>query len=110
MQSLFLKRFGLAAATYLVVMLLSWLAIYAGELHQPLHVAAIGSVSVLLSQLVVLAMFLSKFNQRFTDASLTELQVVLALCWLAWLLFASMVPEVCFWSCMRRSCCSVYSS
>ena len=86
MQSLFLKRFGLAAATYLVVMLLSWLAIYAGELHQPLHVAAIGSVSVLLSQLVVLAMFLSKFNQRFTDASLTELQVVLALCWLAWLL------------------------
>lgn len=85
-QSLFIKRFGLAAATYLLVLLLSWLAIYAGELRQPLQVTVASSILVLISQLAVLAMFLSKFNQRFVDASLTEFQVLLALCWLTWLL------------------------
>ena len=85
-QSLFLKRFGLAAATYLLVMLLSWLAIYFGELHQPLQVTVLTCALMLFSQLIVLAAFLSKFNQRFADASLTEFQVVLALCWLTWLL------------------------
>jgi diguanylate cyclase (GGDEF)-like protein len=82
-----LKRFGLAAATYIVVMSLSWLAIVAGELHQPLHVAIIGNALVMVSQFVLLGVFLSKFNQRFTDASLTEFQVLLALCWLTWLIF-----------------------
>lgn len=85
-QSLFLKRFGLAAATYVIVLSLTWLAIYAGELHQPLHVAIIGSALVMLSQFVLLGVFLSRFNQRFKDASLTEFQVVLALCWLTWLI------------------------
>jgi diguanylate cyclase (GGDEF)-like protein len=85
-QSIFLKRFGLAVATYVLVLLLSGLAIYAGELQQPLHVAVITCVSVLLSQLVLLIVFLTRFNQRFSDASLTEFQVVLALCWLTWLL------------------------
>ncbi|KFE57253.1 DeoR faimly transcriptional regulator [Pseudomonas syringae] len=86
-QSLFLRRFGLAVATYLVVMSLSWLAVYAGELHQPLHVALIGCTLVIVSQLVLLVVFLSKFNQRFADASLTEFQVTLALTWLTWLVF-----------------------
>lgn len=85
-QTLFLKRFGLAAATYFLVALLSWLAIYAGELHQPLSETVAGFVLLLFSQLFVLALFLSKFNQRFVDASLTEFQVLLALCWLTWLL------------------------
>lgn len=85
-QSLFIKRFGLAAVTYLLVMLLSWLAIYAGELRQSLQVTVTSCVLVLISQAAVLVMFLSKFNQRFVDASLTEFQVVLALCWLTWLL------------------------
>lgn len=86
-QSLFLRRFGLAVATYVVVMSLSWLAVYAGELHQPLHVALIGCTSVIVSQLVLLVVFLTKFNQRFVDASLTEFQVTLALTWLTWLVF-----------------------
>jgi diguanylate cyclase (GGDEF)-like protein len=86
-QSLFLRRFGLAVATYLVVMSLSWLAVYAGELHQPLHVALVGCGFVMVSQLGLLAVFLSKFNQRFADASLTEFQVTLALIWLTWLVF-----------------------
>ncbi len=85
-QSLFLKRFGLAAATYLLVTMLSWLAIYAGELHQPMLETVITCVLVLLSQLAVFVVFLTKLNQRFTDASLTEFQVLLALCWLTWLL------------------------
>lgn len=85
-QSLFLRRFGLAAATYLVVTLLAFLAIYTGELRQALQVTLIGCAGVILSQLLLLAAFLSRFNQRFTDASLTEFQVVLALCWLTWLL------------------------
>jgi diguanylate cyclase (GGDEF)-like protein len=82
-----LKRFGLAAATYMIVMSLTWLAIYAGELHQPLHVAILGSALVVLSQVMLLGVFLSRFNQRFNDASLTEFQVLLALCWLTWLVF-----------------------
>ncbi|SQF96411.1 putative GGDEF domain protein [Paucimonas lemoignei] len=86
-QALFLRRFGLATATYLVVMLLSWLAIFAGELHQTLQTAVVGNLCVLLSQLVLLVMFLSKFNQRFADPSLTEFQVMLALGWLTWLVF-----------------------
>lgn len=85
-QSLFIKRFGLAAATYLVVILLCWLAIYAGELELPLHVALVSNLCVVFSQLAVLGFFLSKFNQRFVDASLTEFQVLLALGWLTWLL------------------------
>jgi len=86
-QSLFLKRFGLAVATYLVVMTLSWLAVFAGELHQPLHVVLVGYVCVIFSQLALLLVFLSKYNQRFVDASLTEFQVTLALGWLTWLVF-----------------------
>lgn len=86
-QSLFLKRFGLGVATYLVVMSLSWLAVYVGELHQPLHVALIGCGCVIFSQVALFVVFLSKFNQRFVDASLTEFQVLLALSWLTWLVF-----------------------
>jgi diguanylate cyclase (GGDEF)-like protein len=85
-QSLFLKRFGMAAATYLIVMSLSWLAIYAGELHQPLHMAIIGTALVLLSQFALFGVFLSRLNQRFKDASLTEFQVLLAVGWLTWLI------------------------
>lgn len=86
-QSLFLKRFGLAAATYLVVMTLSWLAAFAGELHQPMHVMWAGYTCVIVSQLALLVVFLSKYNQRFIDPSLTEFQVTLALIWLTWLVF-----------------------
>lgn len=86
-QALFLKRFGLAALTYLAVMMLSWLAIYAGELHQPVYVTVIGCSLVFANQLLLLAMFLTRFNQRFADASLTELQVLIALGWLTWLLY-----------------------
>jgi diguanylate cyclase (GGDEF)-like protein len=86
-QSLFIKRFCLAVATYLVVMALSWLAICAGEFDQSLKVTIITCGLVLTSQFAVLALFVSKFNQRFADASLTELQVLLALSWLTWLLF-----------------------
>ena len=86
-QSLFLKRFGLAAATYLVVMTLSWLAAFAGELHQPMQVMLAGYACVIVSQLALLVVFLSKYNQRFIDPSLTEFQVTLALIWLTWLVF-----------------------
>ncbi len=86
-QALFLKRFGMAAGTYVIVMSLTWLAILAGELHQSFHVAIIGSALVVFSQIALLVVFLTRFNQRFNDASLTEFQVVLALCWLTWLIF-----------------------
>lgn len=68
-------------------MTLSWLAVFAGELHQPLHVVLVGYVCVIFSQLALLLVFLSKYNQRFVDASLTEFQVTLALGWLTWLVF-----------------------
>lgn len=85
-QSLILQRFGLAALTYGVVLALTWLAICTGDLIQPMPVALLGSGLVVICQLVLLGVFVSGWNQRFADPSLTEFQVLLAVGWLTWLL------------------------
>jgi diguanylate cyclase (GGDEF)-like protein len=85
-QSLILQRFAMAALTYVVVLALTWLAICTGDLAQPLPVALVSSSLVLVSQLALLAVFVSGWNQRFADPSLTEFQVLLAIAWLTWLL------------------------
>ena len=85
-QSLILQRFAMAALTSVVVLALTWLAICTGDLAQPLPVALVSSGLVLVSQLALLAVFVSGWNQRFADPSLTEFQVLLAIAWLTWLL------------------------
>jgi len=85
-QRLLLKRFALAAGTYVLVMALVWVAIFANYYQAPLLSALISSVLVVLSQSVLLVMFLRGYNRRFKDPSLTEVQVLLALGWQTWVL------------------------
>ncbi|WP_445937493.1 diguanylate cyclase domain-containing protein [Pseudomonas sp.] len=86
LQSLLLKRFGMAVATYALTGLLCWIGVFAGLFHtSPLAALTITGLAA-LSQLVFLGLFLSRFNLRLADPSLTEPQVLVALAWLTVLL------------------------
>ncbi|MGV8917391.1 MAG: diguanylate cyclase domain-containing protein [Pseudomonas sp.] len=85
-QKLLLKRFALAAGTYVLVLGLAWVAILTGYYHASLSTALIASGLVIASQALVLAIFLSGLNLKFPDPSLTELQVMIALGWQTFLL------------------------
>ena len=79
-----MKRFILAASTYCMVLGLLWIAFLGDYFHGSLLTAIVGSGLVLLSQLVLFALFVRGDNRRFADPSLTEIQVVLALGWHTW--------------------------
>ena len=86
LQSLLLKRFGMAAASYGLTALLCWVGWFAG-LFQSTLPAAIGlTLGALISQMVFLGLFVTRVNLRFADPSLTQLQVLTALTWLTLLL------------------------
>ncbi|WP_044873657.1 GGDEF domain-containing protein [Pseudomonas sp. LFM046] len=86
LQSLLLKRFGMAVATYAMILLLCWIALLGGLFRVDSRTALVGTGVVVLSQLVLLWIFTSGHNLRFSDPSLTELQVLLALGWHTWLM------------------------
>ncbi|NWL78343.1 hypothetical protein DM872_15935 [Pseudomonas taiwanensis] len=86
LQSLLLKRFGMAVATYSMVLLLCWVAMIGGLFRVSPSTALIGSGLVAASQLALFWLFLSGHNLRFSDPSLTEPQVLLALVWSTWLM------------------------
>ncbi len=86
LQSLLLKRFGMAVGTYALTGLLCGVGVFAGLFDAPpLAVLGIAALAA-LSQLVFLGLFLSRLNLRFADPSLTEPQVLVALLWLTVLL------------------------
>lgn len=85
-QRLLLKRFALAAGTYLLVVALVWVAIVTHYYQAPLRTAVMGTGLVVLCQLLLLAVFVSGLNLHFKDPSLTEFQVLLALGWQTYLL------------------------
>ncbi|AZC52835.1 GGDEF domain protein [Pseudomonas chlororaphis subsp. piscium] len=85
-QSLLLKRFVLAAGTYGLALLLLWLAIFSGHYSAPLRSALIDTGLVVLSQGVLLWLFVSGRNLRFRDPSLTEIQILLGIGWQTWML------------------------
>jgi diguanylate cyclase (GGDEF)-like protein len=85
-QRLLLKRFALAAGTYALALLLLWLAFFTGHYQDSLPGVAIGSALVVISQAALFAVFYSGYNLRFTDPSLTEVQVLLGLGWQTWLI------------------------
>lgn len=87
LQQLVMKRFALAALTYGLALLLTWVSVAAGFYTAPVSVALGSSLLIVLSQLVFLALFWSSFNQRFRDPSLTQPQVLVGLLWLTCLLF-----------------------
>ncbi|WP_339547936.1 GGDEF domain-containing protein [Pseudomonas sp. RA_35y_Pfl2_P32] len=85
-QNLLLKRFVLAAGTYALALLLLWLAILSGHFQGSVRSALIATVLVTLSQSLLFAIFLSGRNLRFSDPSLTEVQVLLGIGWQTWLI------------------------
>lgn len=86
LQSLLLKRFGMAVATYTMILLLCWVALLGGLFRVPASTAMLGVGLVALSQLVLFWLFSRGRNLQFSDPSLTELQVLLALGWHTWLM------------------------
>jgi len=86
LQSLLLKRFGMAVASYALSALLCWVAMFNGLFHASLTSSLLLTLLAAFSQLVFLGLFLSKLNLRCADPSLTEPQVLVALAWLNLLL------------------------
>lgn len=86
LQKLLIKRFLLAVSTYSLVVVLAWVAFLCGHFLAPPGLLVAGSGLMLLTQVLLGLVFLSGINLRFKDPSLTELQIVLALIGLTWLL------------------------
>ncbi|MEX6503612.1 diguanylate cyclase [Pseudomonas sp. 25A3E] len=86
LQSLLLKRFGMAAASYALTALLCWIALLNGLLHASVTTTLMLTGAAVLTQLIFLVLFLSRKNLRFRDPSLTEAQMLVALAWLTALL------------------------
>lgn len=80
-QRLRLKRFGIAAGTYLLALILTWVTYFSGFYRAPLDVILAITGLLVVSQLVFLGIFLRGINLRFADPSLTAAQVVVALAW-----------------------------
>lgn len=87
LQQLVTKRFGMAAGTYGLALLLTWITVAGGFYQAPLDTAIAGSVMILVSQLGFFLVFYRGYNLRFRDPSLTEPQVLVALLWLTFFLF-----------------------
>lgn len=83
-QRVLLKRFGLAAGTYLLVFSLIWLAVFTGYYRASLISAGVSTGLALVSQAALAVVFLRGWNARFKDPGLTEVQVLLALVWQTW--------------------------
>ena len=81
LQNLLLKRFGMAAGTYALTALLSWVALFNGLLRASVLEMLLFTATAAISQAVFLTLFLSSANLRFRDPSLTEAQVLVALFW-----------------------------
>jgi diguanylate cyclase (GGDEF)-like protein len=80
-QRLRLKRFGMAAGTYLLALILTWVTYLAGFYHASLYTILSLSGLVVASQLTFLVLFLRGTNLRFADPSLTAAQVMVGLVW-----------------------------
>ncbi|WP_068829757.1 GGDEF domain-containing protein [Pseudomonas sp. BMS12] len=79
LQSLLLKRFGMAVATYALVVLLIWIANWAGLYQGGSVFALVCTGLVVTSQLAFFALLRSGINLRFRDPSLTEPQILVGL-------------------------------
>lgn len=91
LQSLLLKRFSMAVATYALTGLLCWIGLFVGFFQTSLATALTLTGLAALSQLLFLGLFLSRLNLRVADPSLTEPQILVAITWLTALL--SLISE-----------------
>lgn len=86
LQKLLFKRFLLGAGTYLLVLALVWAAVLSGHVRVPATLMLGASGLMLLMQLGLGWVFVSRRNLRWRDPSLTECQVLLGVAWQTWLL------------------------
>ncbi|MBU3056628.1 GGDEF domain-containing protein [Pseudomonas indica] len=86
LQSLLMKRFYMAAATYGLGLLLNWVAVFSDLYQASVAGALLTTGLVVLSQLTFFLIFRSGRNLRLRDPSLTEPQVLVALAWHTWFL------------------------
>ncbi len=86
LQQLHLKRFGMAAFSYGLALLLTWITVFVGYYDAPPSSALLSCVLIIASQLIFLCLFASGQNQRFKDPSLTEAQVMVGLLWATYFL------------------------
>ncbi len=87
LQQLVIKRFGMAAGTYGLALLLTWISVVGGFYQAPVDTAVIGSLMIVVSQLALFWIFYRGHNLRFRDPSLTEPQVLIGLSWLTFFLY-----------------------
>lgn len=87
LQQLVIRRFGMAAGTYGLALLLTWVTVAGGFYQAPVDTAIASSAMILASQLAFFWVFYRGYNLRFRDPSLTEPQVLVALAWLTFFLF-----------------------
>ncbi|MEN0108382.1 MAG: GGDEF domain-containing protein [Pseudomonas sp.] len=87
LQSLLLKRFGMAAATYGLALLLFVVLVVGGQYQADPATALLCASLVIISQVVFFTIFVSGANLRFSDPSLTEPQVLVALSMLTYLMY-----------------------
>jgi len=86
LQKLLIKRFLLAASTYVLVLLLTWVVTLSDYFRAPIATVVATTLLVVASQAVLALVFFKGWNQRLRDPSLTELQILLALVWQTWLM------------------------
>ncbi|WP_043311421.1 diguanylate cyclase [Pseudomonas sp. ML96] len=79
LQSLLLKRFGMAVASYALVLVLMWIAMWAGVYSGTVAFGLLCTALVAASQLIFYGLFRSGRNLRFVDPSLTEAQVLVGI-------------------------------
>jgi len=87
LQQLVTKRFAMAACTYGLVLLLTWITVIGGFYQRPVNTALVCAGLIIFSQLVFFWIFIRGHNLRFRDPSLTEPQVVVGLVCLTYFLF-----------------------
>jgi diguanylate cyclase (GGDEF)-like protein len=83
-QRALLKRFGMAALTYAMVLVLFWLSILAGLYPGSLQSAVLATGLVILTLAIFYGLFRTGYNRRFRDEALTEAQILVGICWLNW--------------------------
>lgn len=79
LQSLLLKRFGMAVASYALVLLLMWVALWTDFYTGSMAFALFTTGLVVVSQLSFYLLFRSGRNLRCADPSLTEAQILVGL-------------------------------
>ncbi|MCJ8168690.1 GGDEF domain-containing protein [Pseudomonas sp. A3.4] len=80
-QALRMRRFAMAAGSYVLVMLIVWAAYFTGHYRGGIQVLSWSTIAALGSQLLLYVAFLQRWNLRCAEPSLTLPQVLLGLAW-----------------------------